>query len=89
MYNYKIFISGQLSYWISQAIAQNADSSVLLVERASHRHKMDNKLDKSAGKVHRVKADIADLVLTRVDVVQRSDCVVGLTKHLCGEATGL
>lgn len=81
---------GQLSYWLSQIInnAENKESSVLLVERASLRHKLDNKLDKTKANVHRIRADIADLVLEQVDVVKKSTNIVGVTKHLCGDATG-
>lgn len=83
-------VLGKLSYWISKALdSQNySSSSVLLVERAAHRHKYDNKLDKSSGCVQRVRADIADLVLAKVEAVEKSKGVVGVTKHLCGEATG-
>lgn len=80
---------GQLSYWIAQAVADTKSSSVLLVERASHRHKFDNKLDKSEGRVHRVKADIGDLMLNKVEAAEKCAGVVGLTKHLCGDATDL
>lgn len=80
---------GHLSYWISKSIENLEKSSVLLVERAAHRHKADNKLDKSNGRVHRIRADIADLVLDKVEIVQKSKQILGVTKHLCGEATDL
>lgn len=67
---------------------EHLSSSVLLVERASHRHKYDNKLDKTTGHVIRIRADIANLILSKVDIVGKSKHVVGLTKHLCGDATG-
>lgn len=79
---------GQLSYWLAQIINSAEESSVLLVERASLRHKLDNKLDKTKTNVHRIRADIADLVLDEVDVVRKSVNIVGVTKHLCGDATG-
>lgn len=79
---------GQLSYWISKSIENRTNSSVLLIERAAHRHKFDNKLDKSEASAHRIRADIGDLVLQEVNVVKESSAVVGVTKHLCGEATG-
>lgn len=79
---------GQLSYWISKCIEKQRNSSVLLIERAAHRHKLDNKLDKSDGQVHRVRADIGDLVLGELNVIKNSNAVVGVTKHLCGSATG-
>lgn len=61
---------------------------MLLIERASHRHKFDNKLDKDNGRVHRIRADIADLILHKVEIVEKSKVVVGFAKHLCGDATG-
>lgn len=73
---------------MSKSIEKNSNSSVLLIERAAHRHKLDNKLDKSDGRVHRIRADIADLVLQEVDVIKSCKSVVGITKHLCGDATG-
>lgn len=72
-----------------KALEQREDTAVLLIERASHRHKFDNKLDKENGRVHRIRADIADLILHKVGIVQQSKAVVGFAKHLCGDATGL
>lgn len=80
---------GQLSYWISKATEELEKCSVLLFERASQRHKKDNKLDKSDSKVERIRADIADLVLEKVDFIKEFQNIVGVTKHLCGEATDL
>lgn len=80
---------GQLSYWISKVTNTIPNTSVLLVERASLRHKLDNKLDKSENNVFRIRADIADLVLNKVDIVKQSKHIVGVTKHLCGGATGI
>lgn len=79
---------GKLSYWVAKAVQNIQDTSVLLVERASLRHKYDNKLDKSEVNVNRIRADIADLVLDKVECVEKCDNVVGITKHLCGDATG-
>lgn len=79
-----------LSYWISIALNKltYSSSSVLLVERASPRHKYDNKTDKAVSQISRLRADIADLILSKVEVVEKSKQVVGVTKHLCGDATG-
>lgn len=73
---------------MSKATNTLENSSVLLIERAAHRHKLDNKLDKTADNVHRIRADIADLVLDKVDVVHKVQHIIGITKHLCGDATG-
>lgn len=78
-----------MSFWLSKATEEMEKTSVLLVERASHRHKQDNKLDKSEGKASRIRADIADLILSKVEAVETTKSVVGVTKHLCGDATDL
>lgn len=79
---------GKLSFWIANILEGITGSNVLLIERASLRHKMDNKLDKSSGIVKRIRADIADLVLEKLDAVKDAKRIVGVTKHLCGDATG-
>lgn len=61
---------------------------MLLVERASPKHKRDNKLDKNSYKVQRVRVDISDLLLDKLEIVGGSENIVAVTKHLCGEATG-
>ncbi|EFA11905.1 tRNA:m(4)X modification enzyme TRM13 homolog-like Protein [Tribolium castaneum] len=75
---------GLLSYWLAQACPQ---ATFLLIERSSPKHKRDNKLEKS-DKVRRIRADIADLVLDKLDAVSGNP-IVGVTKHLCGDATDL
>lgn len=79
---------GQLSYWIANAVKSTEGSTVLLVERASPKHKRDNKLDKTSYKVQRVRADISDLLLDKLEIINGSENIIGVTKHLCGEATG-
>ncbi|KAJ8967841.1 hypothetical protein NQ317_005512 [Molorchus minor] len=80
---------GQLSYWISKATESNTGSTVLLIERASPKHKRDNKLAKTIDQVQRIRADIADLILDKVNAIGKTENIVGVTKHLCGEATDL
>lgn len=65
-----------------------SNSSVLLVDKASHRHKQDNKLDKESFTVNRIRADISDLMVAEIPLVKDSEKVVGVSKHLCGAATG-
>lgn len=77
-----------MSYWIYKASESVGNTSVLLIERASQRHKYDNKLDKTNGQIHRIRADIADVLLEKVNLISDSKCLVGVTKHLCGAATG-
>lgn len=83
------YISGQLSYWIYKSIEHFGKPSLLLVDKSSQRHKFDNKLDKIDGCIQRIRIDIADFVLHKVDVVQKSKHIVGVSKHLCGDATGI
>lgn len=79
---------GQVSFWLSQAIVNLNNSIVILVDRASHRHKMDNKVtDKN--NISRIRADIADLNLQKIPVLQTSKRLIGVSKHLCGAATDL
>lgn len=79
---------GHLSYWLAQVVKGTAGSNVLLVDRASHRHKQDNKVTET-GVVHRIRADIADLRLDAVTECAGSERLVGVGKHLCGAATDL
>uniref|UniRef100_A0A182MZZ8 tRNA:m(4)X modification enzyme TRM13 n=1 Tax=Anopheles dirus TaxID=7168 RepID=A0A182MZZ8_9DIPT len=80
---------GQVSYWLARIVeTQLRHSRVLLVDRASHRHKKDNKIE-TRDIVQRVRADIADLELVRVDLLGACRRVVGIGKHLCGSATDL
>ncbi|KAK9679997.1 Methyltransferase TRM13 [Popillia japonica] len=80
---------GKLSFWMANALETVNNSIVLLIEKASLRHKMDNKLDKTNGNVQRIRADIADLVLQKVDILKNVKGIVAVTKHLCGDATDL
>ncbi|XP_019875165.2 tRNA:m(4)X modification enzyme TRM13 homolog [Aethina tumida] len=80
---------GQLTYWICKSTEQQDGISLLLVEKASPKHKKDNKLAKTTDKVQRIRADISDLVLDKLDVISKTQHIVGVTKHLCGGATDL
>uniref|UniRef100_A0A182MN80 tRNA:m(4)X modification enzyme TRM13 n=1 Tax=Anopheles culicifacies TaxID=139723 RepID=A0A182MN80_9DIPT len=80
---------GQVSYWLARIVeTQLQNCKVLLVDRASHRHKKDNKIE-TREIVQRVRADIADLELHKVDLLESSKRLVGIGKHLCGSATDL
>lgn len=79
---------GHLSYWLAQLIKDKSDSNVVLVDRASHRHKQDNKIEER-DVVKRIRADIADLDLRRLKACGEAKHVVGVSKHLCGAATDL
>lgn len=82
---------GQLGFWVSKVLEKHKNCSLLLIDRASHRHKSDNKL-KGASSVHteRIRVDIGDLQLFKIPFLMNSKIeVVGVTKHLCGMATDL
>ncbi|XP_043287308.1 tRNA:m(4)X modification enzyme TRM13 homolog [Venturia canescens] len=82
---------GKLTYWLAQTILDKSGSSVLLIDRSSHRHKSDNKLknEECPINVTRIRADIADLRLCNVPEIQNAENIVGIAKHLCGAATDL
>ncbi|XP_059621743.1 tRNA:m(4)X modification enzyme TRM13 homolog [Phlebotomus argentipes] len=77
---------GQVSFWIAQAIKHFKQCSVVLVDKASHRHKKDNKVE-DRDTVTRIRADIANLDLSWMP--HKSESVVGVSKHLCGAATDM
>ncbi|XP_055551076.1 tRNA:m(4)X modification enzyme TRM13 homolog [Wyeomyia smithii] len=84
---------GQVAFWLATVIQQSTEqnltnSRVLLVDRASHRHKQDNRIE-DREIVQRIRADIGDLILRKLDILRGSDSVVGIGKHLCGGATDL
>lgn len=81
---------GQLSCWLVKLLEKYNASQIILVDRASLRHKKDNKLeDKEKDQVHRIRADISDLLIDKLDILKSSKALVGLSKHLCGAATDL
>ena len=80
------FPLGHLSYYAWRAWCRHSRSRVLLVDRASPRHKRDNTL-REAG-VLRLRADLAHLRLDALPAAGGAAAVVGCAKHLCGVATG-
>ncbi|XP_074101494.1 tRNA:m(4)X modification enzyme TRM13 homolog [Cotesia typhae] len=82
---------GKLTYWLGQLIKNTKESTVILVDRSSHRHKNDNKLKTEDCSINivRIRADIADLCLNKIKEVKSSKYTVGIAKHLCGAATDL
>lgn len=73
---------------MSLATENIGESRVLVIERASPKHKRDNKISRTSDRVKRIRADISDLVLDKMGDVSKSKKVIGMAKHLCGEATG-
>lgn len=83
---------GQLTASIIEAIPQENVSKCcfVLVDRGTNRRKLDSK-HRLIGhiEVMRLRTDIKDLCLERLEVLQNSNPVVGVSKHLCGCATDL
>ena len=83
---------GQLTYWLTKAVPDPSTCQFVLVDRASHRHKFDNRLkDAEDVELVRLRVDIADLALGRVSpyITHQKENVIGISKHLCGAATDL
>ncbi|CAO1396752.1 unnamed protein product [Diamesa tonsa] len=79
---------GIISFWLAKSIESLKDSKVILLDRASHRHKKDNKID-DPNVSERIKTDIADFDLKNFDRLDNCKDIVGVSKHLCGAATDL
>ncbi|XP_050038336.1 tRNA:m(4)X modification enzyme TRM13 homolog isoform X1 [Dermacentor andersoni] len=83
---------GRLSYWLAKILAKD-DCHFLLVDRAASRHKFENKVKSDLGdvpEIQRLQIDIRHLCLGNVHLVKaHQKKLVGLCKHLCGEATDL
>lgn len=77
-----------LAFWLATAIKDLEGAKVLVVDRASHRHKKDN-LIRDRDLVERIRVDIADLSLKGLDLLASCKSLIGLSKHLCGGATDL
>ncbi|XP_077500282.1 tRNA:m(4)X modification enzyme TRM13 homolog isoform X2 [Amblyomma americanum] len=81
---------GRLSYWLAK-ILPGEGCRFLLIDKAASRHKFENKLKREQADVpdiRRLQVDIQHLCLGKVDLVRaHQGKLVGLCKHLCGEAT--
>ena len=84
---------GALSYWITKAVNNPGTCNLLLVDKASPRHKLDTRLKFEAGDnnitVSRLRLDIGDLDLGGAVSASGHNNIVGVSKHLCGAATDL
>jgi len=79
---------GSLSYWLCRALGQPHTAGLVMIDRASPRHKLDSKMKELELKeMLRIKADIEDLDLSKV--FDKPENVVAVSKHLCGAATDL
>lgn len=79
---------GGVSFWLAKSIENFENSKVLLLDKASHRHKKDNKIE-NRDLVKRVLCDIADFDLKNLDLLENCKKIIGVSKHLCGVATDL
>ncbi|XP_011501388.1 PREDICTED: tRNA:m(4)X modification enzyme TRM13 homolog [Ceratosolen solmsi marchali] len=82
---------GKLTYWLVQMIKDRRNTSVVLIDRSSHRHKRDNKLknEKFEINVTRVRADIGDINLNDIPAVSDMPVRVAFAKHICGAGADL
>ncbi|KAH8361878.1 hypothetical protein KR200_006262 [Drosophila serrata] len=81
---------GQLAFYLATVLEDQklTRSQVILIDRLSLRHKKDNKLTNKE-QVQRIRADIADLKLSALPELKKTQRTVALSKHLCGAATDL
>ena len=78
-----------MSYYIAQKMQSSDACVILLVDRASQKHKFDRKLmEFPKFEVQRIRADIADLCLNLITTLHAVKRIVTVSKHLCGSATG-
>jgi tRNA:m4X modification enzyme len=82
---------GKLSHWIQKAMGENPTINYVLVDRSNCRRKMDlyHRFASQGPKFHRLLMDIQDLDLRKLEVLESSHSIVGVTKHLCGAGTDL
>ncbi|XP_037954026.1 tRNA:m(4)X modification enzyme TRM13-like [Teleopsis dalmanni] len=79
---------GQLAYYLAQLLGDYKNSQVILLDRMSLRHKKDNKIE-DRSLVKRIRVDIADFYMDRLDLLTKTARTVAVSKHLCGAATDL
>ena len=73
---------GLMSYWMAKASQLEAGQKFILVDKASHRHKYDNKLkDDTSHDIARIRADIQDLILDQIPQIKESSVSV-LFSHI-------
>ena len=73
-----------LSYWLAKHLSEipnGPQARIMLIDRASHRHKFDNRLKEVEDlELVRLRVDIADLALGRVSphITQQKENIVGV-----------
>ncbi|KAJ9587208.1 hypothetical protein L9F63_019288 [Diploptera punctata] len=79
---------GQVSYYVAQKMKDSQNCAMLLIDRANQKHKFDNKMkDFPIIEKQRIRADIADLCLSKINILEAAKRIVTVSKHLCGSAT--
>lgn len=78
---------GSVSFWLAKMIEKDKveKSKVLVIDRASHRFKRDNKVD-DRSLIERIRVDIGDLDLNGVDF---GECKVSEEKLFARENSNL
>uniref|UniRef100_T1H6X0 tRNA:m(4)X modification enzyme TRM13 n=1 Tax=Megaselia scalaris TaxID=36166 RepID=T1H6X0_MEGSC len=76
----------QLSCWLVKLLESFESAQIVLVDRASLRHKKDNKLEDK--KRSSIRADICDFLIDELEILNVQKLLLAL-KHLCGAATDL
>ncbi|KAM7360964.1 tRNA:m(4)X modification enzyme TRM13 homolog isoform 2-T3 [Cochliomyia hominivorax] len=79
---------GQLAFYLAKLLQSKQNSQVVLVDRMSLRHKKDNKIE-DRSLVQRIRADIADFCIDKLQTLKSSQHCIAVSKHLCGGATDL
>ncbi|XP_065362112.1 tRNA:m(4)X modification enzyme TRM13 homolog [Calliphora vicina] len=79
---------GQLAFYLAKLLESKQNSQVVLVDRMSLRHKKDNKIE-DRSLVQRIRADIADFCIDKLNTLKNYQHCVAVSKHLCGGATDL
>lgn len=79
---------GQLAFYLAKLLESKENSQVILVDRMSLRHKKDNKIE-DRSLVQRIRADIADFCIDKLECLRKSKKCIAVSKHLCGGATDL
>ncbi|XP_071953611.1 tRNA:m(4)X modification enzyme TRM13 homolog [Antedon mediterranea] len=81
---------GQLSHWLQKALSDSTDVKFILIDRGHNRRKLDCYHRNHGPKFERLNLDISDLDLASVPGIKdKSQPIVGISKHLCGAATDL
>ncbi|KAB7498164.1 tRNA:m(4)X modification enzyme TRM13-like protein [Armadillidium nasatum] len=81
-------ISGKLTGWVIEAVKKKEDTLFILIDKGSQRYKIDAKLKHEENlRIKRLRVDIQDLDLSRVEGIEENSEIVVCGKHLCGAAT--